>query len=73
MQDHDTPVDTPLSGEVAKEFAKFTALILEKSETHDKKLEAIWATTSATDSKLAEITNRLSQVESRLCFLEDAS
>lgn len=72
-QDHEAPADSPLLSEVAKEFAKLTALIFEKSETHDQKLEAIWATTSATDSKLAEITNRISQVESRIRFLEDAT
>lgn len=77
-QPHDEPVaDEPdastIPGNVAKEFAKLTALILEKSDAHDKKLEAIWVTTSATDSKLAEITSRISQVESRLGFLEEAN
>lgn len=64
-QPHDEPgAEEPdastIPGNVAKEFAKLTALILEKSDAHDKKLEAIWVTTSATDSKLAEITNHIS-------------
>lgn len=71
--DADEPDASTIPGNVAKEFAKLTALILEKSDAHDKKLEAIWVTTSATDSKLAEITNRISQVESRLGFLEEAN
>ena len=57
--------------EVAAEFAKLTALILAKSEAHDKKLEEIGATTRATDSKLTDIANRLSAVEQRVVTLEE--
>ena len=59
-------------GDVSKEFEKLTALILEKSKEHDVKLEAISVTTKATDSKLADIANRISEVERRVVSLEEA-
>lgn len=60
-----------IPGELAKELARLSALIVEKSDVHDKKLEEIRISTSATESKLADIVNRIGQVENRLCFLED--
>ena len=42
-------------GEVAKEFAKLTALIPKKS--HAKRLKASWVTTTAIDSRLADIAH----------------
>lgn len=66
------PLAPPWSSEVAKELAKLISLILEKSKAHDKKLEAIGVTTKATDSKLADIAYRISQVESHFEFLEEA-
>ncbi|CAL1600561.1 unnamed protein product [Knipowitschia caucasica] len=65
--------DSPsVPGEVARELAKLYALILEKSDSHDKKLEEIRITTCATESKLVDIASRISNVEGRLGFLEDA-
>lgn len=58
--------------EVAVELAKLSALIIEKSESHDKKLEEIRNTTHATERKIADIATRISEVEEQLCFLEDA-
>lgn len=70
---NDTRVVGAIPVDIAGEFARLTALIMQKSETHDKKLEAIWVTTCTTDSKLSDIANRISQVETRLSFLEDAN
>lgn len=58
--------------EIAKELARLSALILEKSESQDKKLEGIRFITSATESKLAEIFGRISEAENRLSFWEAA-
>lgn len=60
-----------VTAEVAKELAKLSALIVETSESHNKKLEEIRRTTSATESKVAEIVSRINDVEGRLCFLEE--
>ncbi|XP_039882789.1 uncharacterized protein LOC120730442 [Simochromis diagramma] len=48
-----------IPGELAKELARLSALIVEKSDVHDKKLEEIRISTSATESKLADIVNRI--------------
>ncbi|RVE58519.1 hypothetical protein OJAV_G00210120 [Oryzias javanicus] len=69
---HEADSEEGPTGEVAKELARLSALILEKAESQDKKLEEIRVSTSATESKLADIANRICEVESRLCFLEDA-
>ena len=58
-------------GDVAAEFAKLTALILATSEAHEKKLEEIGVTTRATDNKLTEMANRISEVERRVVTLEE--
>ena len=55
------------------EFAKLTALILEKSQALDNKLETIRLTTNATDTKLADFAKRMSAVEDRVGLLEDAN
>lgn len=60
-----------IPGEVAKELAKLSALIVEKSDGQDKKLEEIRISTRATESKIADIADRIGEVENRLCFLED--
>ncbi|CAG5861724.1 unnamed protein product [Menidia menidia] len=60
-----------IPGEVAKELAKLSALIVEKSVGQDKKLEEIRISTKATESKIADIADRIGEVENRLCFLED--
>lgn len=57
---------------MAKELARLISLILEKSNAHDKKLEAVGVTTKTTDSKLADISYCISQVESHFDFLEEA-
>lgn len=64
------PSEVP--GVVAKELAKLFALIAEKSDSHDKKLEEIRNTTAATERRIADIVSRITEVEDRLCFLEDA-
>ncbi|KAM4633846.1 regulator of G-protein signaling 22 [Polymixia lowei] len=61
----------PLPERFTEEFAKLTALILEKSQAHDNKLEEIRLTTNATDAKLVEFANRISQVEDCVGLLED--
>ncbi len=68
--DSDTPAHSPVLSVVANEFVKLTALILEKSKTHDKNFQAILVTIRATDRKLAKIANGISQVKSHLYFLE---
>lgn len=57
-----------ISGKVVKELAKFSALIVEKSESHDKKYEEIRTTTNATERKTANIVSQITDVEDRLCF-----
>lgn len=56
-------------GEIARELAKFSTLIIEKSESHDKKVEEIRNTT---ERKIANIVSQITDVENRLCFLEAA-
>ncbi len=46
-------------------------LVQEMSEKHDKKLDEIRATTASTEGKISELVERLTNVESRLGFLED--
>uniref|UniRef100_A0A087X3W3 L1 transposable element RRM domain-containing protein n=1 Tax=Poecilia formosa TaxID=48698 RepID=A0A087X3W3_POEFO len=46
--------------------------IAEKSESHDKKLEEIRNTTTATERRIADIVSRIAEMEDHLCFLEDA-
>ncbi|CAG5865907.1 unnamed protein product [Menidia menidia] len=48
-----------IPGEVAKELAKLSALIVEKSDGQDKKLEEIRISTRATESKIADIADRI--------------
>ncbi|MEQ2205197.1 hypothetical protein XENOCAPTIV_028992 [Xenoophorus captivus] len=58
--------------EVAKQLAKLSALIVGKCESQDKKLEEIWKTTNATESKTANIVSWITEMEDLLCFWEDA-
>nr|CAG5997647.1 unnamed protein product [Menidia menidia] len=60
-----------IPGDVAKELHKLSAFIVEESDGQDKKLEEIRISTSATESKIADIADRIGEVENRLCFLED--
>lgn len=56
---------------MASDIAKIYTLLQEMSEKHDKKLDEIRATTASTEGKISELTERLTNVESQLDFLED--
>lgn len=59
------------TGSVAADIAKIYGLLSEISSGHNNKLDEIHRTTTSMESKLTAITTRLSDVESRLDFLED--
>ncbi len=58
---------------LSADIAKIYALLKETSEKQEEKLNIIQRATTAVESKIAEITTRIGDVERRLDFLEDAN
>ncbi|KAK7922048.1 hypothetical protein WMY93_008950 [Mugilogobius chulae] len=59
--------------QMALDISKIYALLKETSEKQDDKLNSIQASTRAVEAKLADLSTRLVNVESRIAFLEDAN
>uniref|UniRef100_A0A3B4U8Z8 L1 transposable element RRM domain-containing protein n=1 Tax=Seriola dumerili TaxID=41447 RepID=A0A3B4U8Z8_SERDU len=64
-------LDASRPDSMAADIAKIYNLLQKMSDEHDKKLDEIRATMASTEGKISELTRRLSNVESRLDFLED--
>ena len=58
---------------LSADIAKIYALLKETSGKQEEKLSIIERTTTAVESKIAELTTRINDVEGRLDFLEDAN
>uniref|UniRef100_A0A3P8PYG8 L1 transposable element RRM domain-containing protein n=1 Tax=Astatotilapia calliptera TaxID=8154 RepID=A0A3P8PYG8_ASTCA len=66
-------IQTATTEQMAKDIASIYVLLKETSETQESKLNAIQTATRAVEAKLADMVTRISNAESRLDFLEDAS